>query len=214
MNKITKFILATVFGIGILFATTAFIVSDPQADFIKQNLSPNDPVHLSDIKTQHSERGAFKTTVAFKLKNRNSTAKEFYGLKIAIQDNPQVEKIFIGITNNLISRVEIWNHGQLVTSEELGFMNKMTWGNTQTMSVDFYDQTNEKYTGKSKISMRFYDGTGFGGDIGTLNFDLTAYGDLSSHKSVDVFTRALDSNISNQPEFSDLRIWKNYNSFD
>jgi len=39
MNKITKFILATVFGIGILFATTAFIVSDPQADFIKQNLS-------------------------------------------------------------------------------------------------------------------------------------------------------------------------------
>jgi hypothetical protein len=214
MRNIAKFILFLAAGAATLLATTAFIISDPQADFIKPEVSPNDPVHLSDIQTKNSEVGAFKTSVEFKQNSGKRIAKEFYGMEIAIQENPQVEKIRIGVTSNLLSRVEIWNQDQLVKSEELGFMKKMTWGQTQTLSVEFYDQTHEKYKGKSQISMRFYDGTGFWGDIGTLNLGLTAYGDMSTHKSIGVFASSLDSSTLNKPEFSDLQIWKNYRSFD
>ena len=93
-------------------------------------------------------------------------------------------------------------------------MGKMNWSETQTITIDFYDQTNEKYKGKSKISMHFYSGTSFFGDIGTINIDLTEYGDLSGDKSIGVFAKSIDSNSVNKPEFSDLRIWKNYKSFD
>lgn len=214
MKKITKSILAAFAGITILFATTAFIISDPRPDFTKQSISLNDRISLTDVKTENSEPGAFKSSLKFKQKNFKSPLKEFYGQEIIIADNPQVDRILIGVTNNLISRIEIWNQENLVETEELGFMDKMTWGETQTMTVEFYDHTNQKYRGKSKISMRFYDGTGFLGDIGTINFNLTEYGDFSGTKSIGVFAKSIDTNSVNEPEFSDLKIWKNYKSFD
>ncbi|MDY0144353.1 MAG: hypothetical protein RBR97_20925 [Bacteroidales bacterium] len=214
MKKITKSVLSALAGITILFATTAFIVNDPQADFTKQNVCLEDQITLSEIKTKNLEKGTFKSSLKFKQNNFDSPAKEFYGQEITITDNPKVDRILIGVTNNLISRIEIWNQNILVETKELGFMDKMTWGETQTMSIDFYDHTNQKNKGKSKISMRFYGGIGFFGDIGTINLDLTEYGDLSGNKSIGVFAKSINSNSLNKPEFSDLKIWKNYKSFD
>ncbi len=214
MKKITKSILGVFAGITILFATTAFVINDPQADFTKQNVNLEDQIRLSEITTENLEKGTFKSSLKLKQNNFDSPTKEFYGQEIIITDNPQVDRILIGVTNNLISRIEIWNQNDLVETKELGFMNKMTWGETQTMSIDFYDQTNERYNGKSKILMRFYGGTGFFGDIGTINFNLTEYGDLSGNKSIGVFAKSINSSSLNEPEFSDLKIWKNYKSFD
>lgn len=214
MKKITKSIFSVFVGIAIFFATTAFIISDPQADFTKHRISLNDKIMLSEIMTENSEKGTFKSSLKFKQSNFNSPTKEFYGKEIIISDNPKVDKILIGVTNNLISRIEIWNQNNLVETTELGFMSKMTWGETQTMAIDFYDETNEEYKGKSKISMRFYSGTGFFGDIGTISFDLTDYGNLSGNKSIGVFARTIDGSPINEPEFSDLRVWKDYKSFD
>lgn len=214
MNRITKSILGVLAGIAVLFATTVFIVSDRKPDFTKQIISLSDQISLSEITTKNLEEGTFKSSVKFKRNNFNNPTKEFYGQEIVIADNPQVDKILIGVTNNLISRIEIWNQDNPVEIKELGFMNKMTWGETQTMSIDFYDQTNEKYEGESKISMRFYGGTGFFGDIGTIRFDLTQYGDLSGNKSIGVFEKTIDSKAVIKADFSDLQIWKNYKSFD
>lgn len=214
MKTIAKTIIGLIAGIAALFVTTAFIVCDPQADFTKQSISLSDQISLSEITTKYLEKGTFKSSLKFKQNNFDYSTKEYYGQEIAIADNPQVDKILIGITNNLISRVEIWNQNNLIETKELGFMNKMTWGETQTMSIEFYDQTNEKYKGKSKISMRFYGGTGFFGDIGTISFDLTKFGDLNGNKSIGVFARTLVANPINEPEFSDHRVWKDYMSFD
>jgi hypothetical protein len=214
MKSITKAVLGIFSGITFLFATTAFILKAPEADFTKQNLSLDDQITLSEITTKNLERGAFKSSLKFKQNNFDSPSKEFYGQEITIADNPKIDRILIGVTNNLISRIEVWNHNNLVEVKELGFMGKMTWGETQTMSVDFYDHTNEKYKGRSKISMRFYSDTGFLGDIGTINFDLTEYGDLSGSKSIGVFAKSIDSHSVNEPDFFDLKVWMNYKSFD
>ena len=82
------------------------------------------------------------------------------------------------------------------------------------MAVELYDQTYKKYKGQSRVSMRFYKGTGFLGDIGQLSFDLSSYGDLSGNKSVAVFAKSPNKQVSIDPVFSNLRIWKNYLSFD
>ncbi|MCA1752063.1 MAG: hypothetical protein ABR572_10605 [Cryomorphaceae bacterium] len=214
MKSITKFILGIFAGIAVLVATTAFIIADPQADFTKQVVSLEDRIALSEITTENLKKGTFKSSLKFKQNKSDNPSKEFYGQEIIIADNPQVDRILIGVTNNLTSRVEIWNQNNFMETKELGFMDKMTWGATQTMSIDFYDQTSCKHQGKSKISMRFYDGTGFFGDIGTIHFDLTGYGDFSGDKKIGVFAKSIDSDDVNEPEFSDLSVWKNHNSFD
>jgi len=214
MKKVAKLILGIAFGFIFLFATTAFIIGDPKADYIEQNLNLNDQISLSDIRTENSEIGNFKSSVKFRQNNRNSSTKEFYGQEIVISGNSQIDRILIGITNNLISRIEIWNQDNLVQMEEVGFMDKMTWGENQTMTIAFYDQTNSKYPDKSKVSMRFFSGTGFFGDIGTINVDLTKYGDLSGAKTIGLFSKNIESDSMNIPEFSNLKIWKNYKSFD
>ena len=214
MRKMTKSLLVVFAGITTLFTTTAFILSDSQADHTQKDIDLNSNISLANITTKNTELGSFKSTVNFKQKKHENLVKEFYGQEITIKDNPQVDRILIGVTNNLISRIEIWNKDNLIETEELGFMDKMTWGETKTISIDYYDQTNAKHKGKSRISLRFYDGTGFFGDIGTLNFDLTEYGDLSGEKSIGVFAKSIDSEGVNEPDFSDLQIWKNYKSFD
>src|SRR5690606_22879951 len=117
--------------------------------------------------------------------------------------NPHVDRILIGITNNLISRIEIWNNEKLVEAKEVGFFNKMTWGNIQTMTVDFHDETNTKYTGKSGISMRFFEGRGIFGDIGGTRLDLTNYGNFSGDKTIKLFSKSIDSEKANEPKYSD-----------
>lgn len=214
MKKITKSILGILAVLAILFAATAFMISDPDPDLIKEKISQNDRISLSDLSTKNLEAGMFKTTVEFSQNRFENTPKAFYGQEIIISGNPKLDRILIGVTNNLISRVEIWNRNELIETKELGFMDKMTWGEPHTMAVDFYDQTNKRYRGKSKISMRFFRGTGFFADLGTINVDLTKYGDLSVDKSIGVFAKSIDSNRVIAPVFSDFKVWKNYKSFD
>ena len=214
MKKVTRFILIVCSGLTLFFATTAFLLSDPKADFTKKSIRPNDKIYLSKISTKNRVDGAFKSALKFRHTDSNISSKAFYGQEISIRNNPLVDKILIGVTSNLISRIEIWKQDELVQIKELGFVSKMTWGETQTMVVDFYDSTNERYNGNSKISMRFYNGTGFFGDIGTINTDLTEFGDLSGDKSIEVFSKSLDSDSISEADFSDLEIWRNYKSFD
>lgn len=214
MNKMKKSILSLFAVVVTLFVTTAFIISDPKADYTNQRIRLEDQVLLSEIATKNKAIGVFKTALKFKQKKYEGKTKEFYGQQITIAENPQVDKILIGVTNNLISRIEIWNQNKLIKTKELGFMGKMTLGATHTMTVEFYDQTNEKYKGKSKISMRFYNGTGFLGDIGTINFELSDYGNFSGEKTIGVFAKGIDSKMINRPDFLDFKIWKNYRSFD
>jgi hypothetical protein len=214
MRKTIKPVSGILIGFTLLFVTTAFIISDPTPDFLKEDISQSDLISLSEIDTHNMKTGSFKSLVEFNHNNSNSSAKEFYGQEILISENPQIDRIFIGVTSNLISRIEIWKANKIVETKEVGFMDKMTWGETQSLTVDFYDQTYKRYKGHSKISMRFYNGSGFFGDIGTISFDLTEYGDLSGDKSVRLFAKSMTSKLERNPKFSDLKIWKNYLSFD
>ncbi len=119
MKKTAKSILVAITVIVILFATTAFIVNDPQADFSKRRISLSDQISLSEIPTKNQEISAFKSSVKIRKKNFKNPTKEFYGQEIVIADNPQVDKILIGVTNNLISRVEVWNKNKLIEIKEL-----------------------------------------------------------------------------------------------
>lgn len=51
-------------------------------------------------------------------------------------------------------------------------------------------------------------------DIGIINFDLTEYGDLSGKKELSLFAKSSESTIEKKPEFSELKVWNNYKSFD
>ncbi|NEN23841.1 hypothetical protein G3O08_10040 [Cryomorpha ignava] len=213
MKKIARVLLKILSALLILIAITAFIIKDPSPDYLKNDLTDFDHLSITNLATENSKIGNFKSSVNFNQRNSNALEKEFYGQEIRIHDNPKLDRILIGVTNNLISRIEIWNKNELVEAKELGFMEKMTWGETLAMSVAFYDQTNTRYPGKSKITMRFYSGSGFFGDIGIINLDLSDYGNLNGEKEISLFAKTLDSEKVNQPKFTDLKVWKNFKSF-
>src|SRR5690606_888276 len=214
MKRIAKISTGIIAEFVLIFATTAFVISDPKPDFEKRNINLSDYFSVSKIESDNSRIGTFKTAVKFQMKNYNNLEKEFYGQEIIISGNPNVDRILIGITNNLISRIEIWNNKKLVKVKEIGFFNKMTWGDTQTMTVQFYDETNTKYAEKSGISMRFFEGQGIFGDIGGTRLDLTNYGNFNGDKTIKLFSKSIDSEKASKPKFLDFKIWKNHQSFD
>lgn len=212
--KKSSSILVIAMVIAFIVITTGFIVYSPKADFEREKVKLSDLFSISDLTTKNAAIGNFKTAVKFSQKPMNYSSKEFYGQEILLKNNPTIDRICIGITNNHIARIEVWNKNELIEAKELGFMNKMTWGENQSMVIDFYDQTNKKYAGKSKISMRFYEGTGFFGDIATISLSLTKYGDLNIEKSVKLFAKSLEAEKVHEPNFTTFRIWKNYTSWD
>ena len=214
MKTIKNFSLVVVSILIILYTGTAFIISDPSADFELKELSIDDRISLAKVSTQNSRIGMFKSAVQFSQNPADLGEMDFYGQEIIISDNPNIDKILIGIKSNNNTRIELWNRGELMESRDKGFSGKMSWGATQSMAVQFYDQSNEKYKGKSTISLRFFEGTGFLSDIGQLSFDLTPYGNLSGEKTIGVFAMSLASEQINRPLFSNLEIWKNFQSFD
>lgn len=214
MNNSTKTIVIISISMTLFLLSVIYFVSDSSPDFIKEDISNSDVVNLSEIPTKNLRTGCFKSAVKFQLSDVNNSEKSFWGQRIFIANNPNLDEVLVGVTNNLISRVEIWNKGTMLKAKELGFVGKMTWGEIQTIAVEFYDQNNLKYSGESKLSMRFYKSNGFLGDIGTIQVDLTKYGDLSGDKTIGVFAKSFDNQAAISPYFSDLKIWNNYNSFD
>jgi len=215
MNKTVK-ILGAFSVITFLFiALTAskFWVQAP--DFNLDNLKDFEGVSTKEIGTANEEMGWLKTQVTFSGQGQLANTKEFYGQVITIDGNHKLDRICVGVTSNLISRIEMWNDNELVAQKELGFMNKMTFGGEQELSVVFFDQNQSKHDGKAGITMRFFEGTGFLGDIGTISMDLTEFGNLTGNKSIATFQASIEENRSlNQSYFTDLRIWKNYAPID
>ena len=210
LRKIMIFLL----GATSILSAAIFFIADPSPDHFVQVVAEGQQTPLGQITTRNTAIGAFKSEVAFNHKIKSDQGKAFYGYELSISGNDRLDRIAIGITNNLITRMETWNGNKLLEQQELGFVGKMSWGDDQTMSLAFYDQTNTRYPGRSHISLRLFSGRGFLGDIASLPVDLSAYGDLSGEKGIGIFARSLDAKPIAQPTFSNLKIWKNYASWD
>ena len=201
-------IMIVLLGATSILGAAIFFIADSSPDHFVQVVAEGQQTPLGQITTRNTAFGAFNHKI------KSDQGKAFYGYELSISGNDQLDRIAIGITNNLIARMEIWNGNKLIEQQELGFVGKMSWGDDQTMSLAFYDQTNTRYPGRSHISLRLFSGRGFLGDIASLPVDLSAYGDLSGEKSIGIFARSLDAKPIAQPTFSDLKIWKNYASWD
>lgn len=215
MKKLLIRIGSISFGIIVFILVMSFTFFHQEPDYRKVDLSDFKSVSLTDITTNNQKYGMFKSNITFIKTPEFATQKAFYGQVIHVENNPMLDKIFIGVTSNLISRIELWNDHQMIGIKEVGFLDKMTWGDQQEMSVEFYDQSNQRYPDKSVIKLRFYSGNGFFGDIGMIIHDLSDYGDLSVKKSIGIFSKSLtEKELEHLPLFSNLRVWNNYNSYD
>lgn len=214
MSKLKRnlLILTLLLILGVI--TTFIIMSDPAPDFRKTVITMADQFSVDSIQSKHHQQGMLKSVVSLSMNASASDSILFYGQDIRLDGNEALDRILIGVTNRLISRIELWNRDQLIEEKELGFMKKMTSGKCYELAVDIRDHTNKKYPGKSMITLRYYKGSGFFGDVGTIQMDLSAFGDITGRKTISFFAKGLDQDKQLQAEFSNLRIWKNYSSFD
>ena len=211
MNKIVQYFLFAMALVVVTLMTVVLIHKNQKADFRVQNLNGFEGVSIYDIETNNSLEGHLKTSLIFNTKNQ-SNYKEFYGQELRIKDNLKVDLILIGITNHLISRIEVWNNGQLIDIKEKGFLGKTNWGSDHKMVVEIKNVGNNNI--QKELYMRFYRGSGFLGDTGGIDFDLTELNILNDNIEFSVFAKSLESEMKFHPMFKNLEIWKNYVTLD
>jgi hypothetical protein len=214
MKKTLRFLAVSICILMVMGGITAFMLSDPKPNVHLHNLDEFDKIDLKDIHSDYGRKGVFKSSALVRESGIPVEEKVFFGQEIGISGNEQLDKIRIGVTSNLISRMEIWKGGRLVQAKEMGFVGKTTRGDLHELTVEFQDQTNAKQPGTAKIMMRYFSGSGFFGDTGVLAMDLTSFGDLSGEKSVSLFAASPENDQVRQVEFKNLKIWKDFQSFD
>ncbi|MEM9051056.1 MAG: hypothetical protein AAGC47_03295 [Bacteroidota bacterium] len=209
MKKSIKFISVLALSLILLISVTAFITADPNPSEVIST-----PRFESFLETTHSDLASanWKSEVTFTHLPSADEPKEFYGQEIRFKEGVEIDRILIGITNNLIARVEVWKGEELVDVKEKGFVGKMSWGESQSMIIDYYgDERNQQ---KNRIAMRFNGGSSFFGDIATMQYDLSKYEGSVETSEVSLFAKSLEGEMERSPEFSDFSIWHGMNSLD
>jgi len=215
MKKFIKRLFFIPLGIIFIYALLAFAISDPKPDYMVDDLSNFEKISLSELSTNHIEEGKFKSVVKLQATALRTIDKEFYGQAIYIKNNENIDQILIGVTNNLISRIEIWKDQKLIDVIEKGFVRKMTYGQKQKLAIQFSEYSNTYPVNvKSGIRMQMYHHTPFWGSVANISCDLSKYGDLSGEKEISVFAKSIESDRQPQINFSNFRVWKNFSSFD
>lgn len=197
---------ATLLALFIFTLTlSAFIIKAPAPDFYQAEISNATSIFYKDINTHNTHEGTFKSLVNLNMTPVSNDANEFYGYRIEIKNHPQIDAILIGISNQLISKIELWNKGQIVSSKQQDFIEKLNWGKTQNMSVEL---VNKPFCNETKIHMRFYKKSGFVGDIASIDMDLSDFHIMEDINSISLIQ---ESDSGNTPEslFKNLSIWKN-----
>lgn len=78
MTKVSKSILGLITASILLFLTTSFLFSSLSADFEKERISFDEHISLSDIRSDRSEDGRFRSALKFNRKNEKKTGKESF----------------------------------------------------------------------------------------------------------------------------------------
>lgn len=209
-----KALVFAICGIVLTYGIVGFAFSDPSPDFNQTNISIEDLVYLNEIDSKNSYNGSFKAMVELTQLEDENFGNDFYGMDIRISDNEKIDRISVGVTNNRIARMEIWNKDILVETLEKGFVGKMTHGDIQNLSIAFYSPNAQKPHRKTTLQVRFYEGSGFLGDIGTLNMDLSKYGNLNGEKSIQLFAITKEYKSIPMPGFTNFQVWKDFESAD
>lgn len=214
MKKFSRIILLFVATIGVFYAFLALSFKDPKPSCYHKDL-PIEAIAIHELEAVNDKAGVFKSEVELEYSRWNREEKNFSGLQIDIEENSRVDQIFIGQTNNRNCRIELWNKGQLLSFDELGFAASTEWNEPFKLSMEFFDQNNEFKPKTASIRFKVFQGSDFTGDAGNLDFDLSPFGNFKGKKYVSSFS----VNLSNrQPteevSFSDLVIWKNHQNAD
>ncbi len=148
-------------GATSILGAAIFFIADPSPDHFVQVVAEGQQTPLGQITTRNTAFGAFKSEVAFNHKIKSDQGKAFYGYELSISGNDQLDRIAISITNNPITRMEIWGNGNKVDrTARTRICRQDELATTKTMSLVFYDQTNTSIP-DAVISLRLFSGRGF-----------------------------------------------------
>ncbi|MEQ8908876.1 MAG: hypothetical protein RIC95_06775 [Vicingaceae bacterium] len=214
MKSLFKVLAFSFIAILLFYTTLALSYKDPEPSCFHEKL-PVEAIAIHELQAVNNKAGVFKSEVELQYQEWNCKRKNFSGLKVEVNDNPSVDAIFIGQTNNLNCRIELWKDEQMIAYEEKGFMAKIELPDPFTLSMEFFDQENQRQPNQASIRFKVFQGSDFTGDSGNLSFDLSQFGDFSGKKYVSSFSLVLeDRNPTEEVSFADLSIWKNHRSGD
>lgn len=214
MKILIKVLGFSVVALGLFYSILALSYKDPKPSCFHEKL-PVEAIAVHELEAANDKEGVFKSEVELSFKRWNKNRKNFSGLKIDIEGNSTVDQIYIGQTNNLNCRIELWSNNQMIAFEEKGFMAKINKQDPFVLSMEFFDQENKRKPNQASIHFKIFQGSDFTGDSGNLHYDLSQFGNFIGKKFVSSFSVNLDNRQpTEEVSFSDLVIWKNHQNAD
>lgn len=200
--------------VALFYGTMGFVGADPAPDFQQRMLSTQTVVSLDEVPTKHNRKGSFKTIVTLQAPTVAHDGKDFYGYEITPKGQAHFDKIRLGVTNQRIVRAEVWQGGQLVKAKEMGFFQKTESGDAWQLELSYNQDAHLKQQYANQLAISLYDKTRFWGDIAGISLDVSPYGGVPEAMTLSLFAISLSDGMLPAPHFSDMRIWRNYTSWD
>ncbi|MBR9831118.1 hypothetical protein GYB57_03135 [bacterium] len=187
-----------------------FLIQDEAPSVSKSLKDSNTSIALADIEKEYDEPGSFKSVVLLTATSLDS-AESFVGQTIKIEGNLNYNEIQIGIQDQKKLTAKFLNNQTLIRETTQTLLSAIPLNTPLNFSVAYIaEKGSQNKSNENTLQIRLYEGSGFFGDIGTLNVDLKDYAPLNA----DIQITALNDAVHSPFQFSELKVWKDYESFD
>ncbi|NBG66938.1 hypothetical protein [Acidiluteibacter ferrifornacis] len=196
--------------IVVSYGIFGFLIQDEAPSVSKSLKDSNTSIALADIEKEYDEPGSFKSVVILTA-NSIDSAESFVGQTIKIEGNPNYDEIQIGIQDQKKLTAKLLNNQTLIRETTQILLSAIPLSTPLNFSVAYIaEKGSQNKSNENTLQIRLYEGGGFFGDIGTLNVDLKYYAPLNANIQITALNDAVHSSF----QFSELKVWKDYESFD
>ena len=196
--------------IVVSYGIFGFLIQDEAPSVSKSLKDSNTSIALADIETAYDEPGSFKSILILTATSTDE-AESYVGQTIQLEGNPHYDQIQIGIQDQKKLTAKLLNNQTLIRETTQILLSAIPLSTPLNFSVAYIaEKGSQNKSNENTLQIRLYEGGGFFGDIGTLNVDLKEYAPLNA----DIQITALNDAVHSPFQFSELKVWKDYESFD
>jgi hypothetical protein len=206
MKKSLSRILLVLVALPLLaYGVLGVLFLDPTPSIVLTRDLLQSGVDIEQAGLSHGKPGSFKAILRIPAVNKQPFVDTLIGEMIEFGYGDSVMQLRAGVTNHGTSLIQLFRGNQLLVTEEAPLLKKLPKNKDFKVEINFFDQSNQKYEGEARVELRIYTGSGFFGDLGSQQLNLTPYGDFSGHKHLHAYRT---------PEGSKMEVWKDWASAD
>jgi hypothetical protein len=210
MNNNVKKISFFVIVIAVSYVVFGFLIQDDEPSISISIKESNANIALNEVQKEFDDPGSFKSTLVLEAISADKN-ESFVGQTFKLEGNPDFDEIQIGIQDQKKLTARFFQNQTMLREASQSLLEEIPLNEAIKLSVSYFgEKGNQTKNNENTFQVRLFEGNGFFGDIGTLNVDLKGNAPMSSTINIS----ALNEGVHPPFQLSEIKVWKDYESFD